>query len=186
MKCRFFLLDLNESKWDGKPCIQFWGIDAEGKRILILTVQILPYFYFLAPAGLDRDTTRSKLMQDEKFSKVVDITADHRKLLGKDQTVFKVTCSDPAFLSRYAKAMLRIIGGGRSFEDLRLPVRYVTDCDFTPCEWNECDVESVEIEGVAVHTAYLATSLPRSLSDAIPPKLRTLAFTTLTSRLRGS
>ena len=47
MKCRFFLLDVNEGQWEGKACIRIWGIDAEGNRILILAQQILPYFYFL-------------------------------------------------------------------------------------------------------------------------------------------
>jgi DNA polymerase I len=125
-------------------------------------------------------------MQDKKFSKVLDLTIEHRKLLGKEQAVFKVICSDPAVVSSYAKAMLRVVGGGQSFEDLRLPVRYVTDCRLTTCGWNECEVEPVEIEGVIVERAYLATSLPRSLPDGMSPKFRTLAFTTLTVGGKGS
>jgi DNA polymerase I len=125
-------------------------------------------------------------MQDKKFSKVLDLTIEHRKLLGKDQAVFKVICSDPAVVSSYAKAMPRAVGGGQGFEDLRLPVRYVTDCALTTCGWNECEVEPVELEGVVVEGAYLATSLPHSLPNGMPPKLRTLAFTTLTVAERGS
>jgi len=185
VRCRFFLLDVNEGRWEGKVCIRIWGIDPEGNRILILAQQILPYFYFL-PATADRDSTLAKLKLDKKFSKVLDLTVERRKLLGNDQIVFKVICSDPTVVSSYAKAIPRILGSGQSFDDLRFPVRYMTDRGLTCCGWNECEVESVKVEGITVDRAYLATSLPHSLPDELPPRLRTLAFTTLTVAANGS
>ena len=185
MKCRFFLLDVNVGRWEGKPCARFWGIDEEGKRILIMAGQITPYFYFLPAAPADRDSMRSRLMQDKKFGMVLDVTVEHRKLLGKDQVVFKVLCSDPALVSSYCKAIPKIVGG-QGFDDLRLPVRYMTDCRLTACGWNECEVEPIEIEGVRVDGAYLATALPYSLSHDVPPKVRILAFTTLAVAEKGS
>ena len=100
--------------------------------------------------------------------------------------MLKVTCPDSAAVSICAKAMPRLLGAGQSFEDLRFPVRYMTDCGLTSSGWNECEVESVEVEGVVVDRAYVATSLPHSLSDDLPPKLRALAFTVLTVAAKGS
>ncbi|HUK28676.1 MAG TPA: DNA polymerase domain-containing protein [Candidatus Acidoferrales bacterium] len=186
MNCRFFLLDVNEGEWEGKPCARFWGIDTEGKRVLILASQITPYFYFLPSAPVDLESLRSKLMQHKKFSKVLDVIVEQRRLLGNRQEVFKVLCSDPAAASKYCKAVPRFIGGGRCFDDLRLPVRYMTDCALTPCGWNACEVEQVDTQGMRVDRIYVAKALPYSLQNTVPPNLRVLAFTTLSVAEKGS
>jgi len=47
MKCRFFLLDLNEAREAEKPTVRIWGIDDSGNRIVVLADQIKPYFYIV-------------------------------------------------------------------------------------------------------------------------------------------
>jgi DNA polymerase I len=186
VECRFFLVDVNEGQWDGKACARFWGVDGVGKRVMIIASQITPYFYFLPPTPIDKGVIRSKLSESKKLGKLIDLTVEIRKLLGKDQAVFKVTYSDPAVLSSYAKEIRRVLGGGQGFDELRLPVRYLTDCRLIPCGWNECEVEPAAIDGLGADNVYMASSLPRSLPNGPPPKLRTLAFSILTVPEKGS
>jgi DNA polymerase I len=151
-----------------------------------MATQIIPYFYFLSPTPFEDESIRSKLIQHKKFDKLLDVTVDHRKLLARDQVVLKITCSDPGVVSTYAKEMRRVLGAGQGFEDLRLPVRYLTDCGLTTCGWNECEVEEVAVENVIVDRTYAAASLPESLPNGQPPKLRALAFSILTVAEKGS
>jgi DNA polymerase I len=153
---------------------------------MIMASQITPYFYFIPPNPIDKGAIHSKLSESKKLGKLVHLTVENRKLLGKDQAVLKVTYSDPAVLSSYPKEIRRVLGGGQGFDELRLPVRYLTDCRLIPCGWNECEVEPATIDGLIADNIYVATSLPRSLSNGSPPKLRTLAFSILTVPEKGS
>jgi DNA polymerase I len=187
MKCRFYLLDLSEGEWEKKPCVRFWGVDEHGLRVLIIATQILPYFYFLPKEENEVNSIRERLLGDKtRFGEIVNIEVVKRKSLGRDVQVLKVICSNPSTTSTYAKAVPRALGGGSSFDDLRLPVHYVSDLMLTTCGWNECNVKDVEIEGIAVDRAYVAVTAPSSVGGLSPPKLRLLAFTILTAAQRGS
>jgi DNA polymerase I len=147
----------------------------------------MPYFYFLPKDAGELEFVRRKLVADkEKFDKILETSIEHRKLLGKDHAVLKITCSQQDAVSTYAKGVPKAIGGGASFEDLRLPVRYVTDLMLTTCGWNECEVDPIKLDGVVADASYIATRAPRSLEDGAQPKLRLLAFTILTAARKGS
>jgi DNA polymerase elongation subunit (family B) len=164
MKCRFYLLDLSEGEWEKKPCIRFWGVDEHGLRVLIIATQILPYFYFLPKDGNDLNSIRDRLLDDKsRFGEIVNVAVVKRKLLGRDVQVLKVVCSNPSITSTYAKEVSKALGGGSSFDDLRLQVHYISDLMLTTCGWNECDVKEVEIEGLAVDRAYVAVTAPSSM-----------------------
>jgi len=187
MKCRFYLLDVNEDEWEGKPCVRLWGLDEKGRRVLVLDTQIMPYFYFLFAGDENVDSIRQQLLHDKKrFPKVLSVTVETKKLLGDERKALKITCSDRGVMSSYSKEIQKLLGKGESFEhDLRLSVRYIADLMLLPCGWNECEVEAVKL-GVAVDNAYMATSVPRSATDETLPKLRILAFSTLTAAEKSS
>jgi len=186
MKCRFYLLDINEGEWEGKPCVRLWGLNAQGQRVLILATQIMPYFYYLPSTDSDLDSVRERLLDDKRFGRVASITIEPRKRLGKEQRVLRIVCSDPSAVTKYSEQMPRALGG-TSYDDLRLPVRYVADLMLTTCGWNECEVEPIDLHGVAVDKTYVATTAPRGIGDGgPPPKLRCLFFSVLAVAEKGS
>ncbi len=187
MKCRFYLLDLSEGEWEKKPCVRLWGVDENGLRVLIIATQIMPYFHFLPNDGKGLDEVRAGLLAEKKrFGEIVDVEIVKRKLLGRDVRALKILCSNSNVASTYAKEISKALGGGSSFDDLRLSVHYVADLSLTTCGWNECEVIDAEVHGTAVDRAYLALSPPTSFGGVSPPKLRLLAFTILTVSKRGS
>jgi len=184
MKCRFWLLDLSEGVWEQRPCVRLWGIDEQNQRVVITATQIQPYFYLL-PAD-DLDSAVKRIESDrERFPNVANISMEKRKLLGKEKTVLRVVCTQPHSVSIYAKLLPEVLGG-RSFDDLKLSTRYLTDLKLTTCGWNECEVESISIEGITTDQTYLAKSLPTGAGSNAPPRLRILAFAVLLVGQRGS
>ena len=188
MKSRFYLLDDNEIEWEGKPCVRFWAIDEKGKRICILSNQIMPYFYFLPNEQKNLETIRQRILLDKKrFPKILTISIETKRLLGQQREVLKITCAESDVRSGYLKELQRLLGKGQGFEnDLRLSARYITDLMLTPCGWNECEVDRVKLDGAAVYDAYMASEVPGSFADDTVPSLRILAFHTLTAGEKGS
>jgi len=185
MKCRFWLLDLNEGAWEEKPCVRLWGIDEQNRRVVITATQIPPYFYLLPPNDVD-PTIKQLESYRQRFPDIARIAIEKRKLLGKPKTVLRVECTQPRSVSIYARIMPRALGG-TSFDDLRLSTRYLTDLRLTTCGWNECEVEPISMEGATTDQAYLARSTPSGgATDNPPPNLRLLAFGVLMVGQRGS
>jgi DNA polymerase I len=187
MKSRFYLLDANEAKWEGKPCIRFWGVDEKGTRICIICNQILPYFYFLPNRQDDLEGPRKRIIEDKaRFPGIFAISIETKKRLGRECNALKITCAESDVKSIYSKE-LRKLFDGESFEnDLRLSVRYMSDLMLTPCGWNDCEADEMKLENVAAYVSYLASTAPRSFSSDIVPELRILAFHTLTVGGKGS
>jgi CRP-like cAMP-binding protein len=140
MKCRFFLLDINENRSAAKPTVRLWGLNDRGERVLILATQILPYFYYMPDEKDDPDSVRERLLKPgTKFTKILRIEIEKKKkLLGLPCNVLRITCSDSEVLTAYARDIRKDLGKGTTYEeDLRLSVRYVTDAELTLCGWQE-------------------------------------------------
>jgi DNA polymerase elongation subunit (family B) len=161
-KCRFFLLDLNELQSQSRSTIRLWGLDEEGKRILIDGTQIEPHFYYLPKEEVDIASTRDKLLESRtSFQKITHVDTEKKIRLGHARTVLKISCVDSQVLAAYAKDIRKTFGDGTTFEeDLRLSVRYVTDTELTPCAWNECGIEPSDAGTANVDHAFAATGLP--------------------------
>jgi len=188
MKCRFYLLDINEDRGQSKPAVRLWGIDQKGKRVVIAATQVKPYFYFLPDKQDGLESIREQLLGGKaKFPKMSDILVETKKHLGHVCKVLKIVCSDSEAVIDYAREISKLLKEGRSFEDdLRLPVRYIVDLMLTPCGWHESDVENDEPSAVATDYAYVANTPPRSFRDDTVPKIRILAFNMLAFSEKGS
>ena len=186
MKSRFYLLDDNEIEWEGKPCVRFWGVGEKGKRICVLSNQIMPYFYFLPNEQDNLETSRQRILEDKKrFPKILSVSIESKKLLGQERRALKITCEESDVRSSYSKELQKLLGKGEGFEsDLRLSARYITDLMLTPCGWNECEVSKLALDGP--YDAYVATEAPRSVVDDSVPNLRILACHILTAGMKGS
>lgn len=188
MKCRFFLLDLNEERSASKPTVRLWGLNEKGERVLILATQILPYLYYLPDEKDDADSAKDRLLKIlSKFPKILQIEIERKKLLGRLRYALRITCSSSEVLKTYARGISEILGKGATFEeDLRLSVRYVTDTELTPCGWQEFDVEPYKDDRFAVERVFVAKTLPAKVLEDTPPAMRILVFSLLTAGERGS
>ena len=187
MKVRFYLLDINEDRWNNQPAVRLWGSDDKGERVMILVSQILPYFYVRMAAGDDYETLRARLRAKDVFPGLVDVNVENRKLMGRECQVLKIVCSDSESLIKSSREIRKFSKKPEVYEaDFRLSLRYLVDAMLTPCGWHECAVEKASVGRLNVDHVYLATELPRTIAREAVPKLRILAFAILTVSEKGS
>jgi len=182
--CRFWLIDLNEGVWDGKPCVRLWGVDERNRRVVITDPQISSYFYFLPSEDPNSTIMRLESFR-QRFPNIASISMEERKRLGKEKQVLRIACSQANSVTTYAKQLPGVLQG-TSFDDLRLATRYLTDLMLSTCGWNECEVASIPMEGVTTEQMYLAKSSPRGIELNAFPDLRVFAFAVLTVGQKGS
>ena len=182
---KFWLLDLNEGVWEGRPCVKLWGIDEGDERVMVISSQISPYFYIL-PSD-DLESFRQHLeAQRQRFPHISAISIESRKLLGKERAVLRLTCSQPEYVLTYAKQLPKALGGA-SYDDLRFSSRYIVDLYVVTCGWNECEITPARGEASTSAKAYVAESLRAAGTGfSVQPKLRMLSFAILMVGLKGS
>jgi len=189
MKCRFFLLDINEHRSEAKPTVRLWGLDDAGNRVLILSSMIMPYFYYVPGGQQTAESARQRIVEAKaKFPKILQVEVQKGKLLGRQCELLRVTCSELGVLSSYAKAIRKMLQGSCYEDDLRLSVRYLIDTELTACGWQDFEVQPLksELGEQTVDRLFVAKSFPSRIVDETPPKLRVLAFSLLTAGERGS
>jgi DNA polymerase I len=185
VKRRFWLLDVNEGVWEGKPCIRLWGIGEQNKRLLIIATQVSPYFYFLPNADYASALVALGAEKKRRFPEITDVSSQTRRLLGREKNVLRVECSEINVVAAYAKQLPKVLGG-TSFDDLRFSERCLTDLALTTCGWNECEVEPVEVDGVETDEVFVAITPPNASGSGPPPTLRVLAIAPLMVGERGT
>lgn len=187
MKCRFFLLDVDEARDAEKPTVRIWGIDDSGNRIVVLASQITPYFYIVPARDRDLESVRKRVCKPSEKSEITEFTEVSKKILGKERTVLKTTCSNYEMVNRYAEEISKFQKGALCYEqDIRLTNRYIIDYQLIPCGWNQCEVAEAKLESLKVKCAYQATSSAEGLKEDRIPKLRLMSFSLLTASENGS
>lgn len=150
MKCRFFLLDINEDLWENQPSCRLWGLDENGVPVLVIATLITPYFYAVPTDQEDPDQIIKELSKNRaRFPKMLRAELDSKKLLGRECKAVKIVCSDPRVISTYAKGLAKIMRKTQCYEqDLRLSTRCIVDWMLTPCGWHECEVDTLDFKCV--------------------------------------
>lgn len=182
MKKRFWLLDVNYEVEAHQPELWIWGIDDEGRRILIIDRNFLPYFYLVL-----EEKENPEVVVDRIHSRKADLPPlaalepVERKYFGKPVNAIKVSCKDPNPIPNYSKDLSKIKGIKKSLEDdIRYSMRYLIDNDATPCGWHEIEVEETKpMMKTQVDNMYLAKSFPHSIEKTDVPPLRILGFSTI-------
>ena len=189
VKKNFWLLDVNYEVMDHQPEMWIWGIDEEGKRLLIIDRNFIAYFYLVVEDQEDPQLIMERILSRKSdFPSILRLEPVDRRFFGRPVKAIKVFCQDPDLIPKYAKSLLKIEGIKDCLEDdIRYSMRYLIDHSVTPCGWHEIEVEEIEKElGVQVDKVYLARSFPRSIEKTEVPKLRILGFSTICYSPKGA
>ena len=188
--CRFWLLDINYEVRDHQPEVWLWGIDEDGRRILIVDRGFPAYFYVVPVSGENPKAVAEKIRQmSSSLPFITGVEVVDRKLFGKPLKVIKIYCQDPDLVSEYAKKISRLNSVEKSLEDdIRYSMRYMIDNNIVPCGWHEVEVEEYQnFEGLQVDKVLLAKSRPRYLPGVFEvPKLRILGFSIICYSPKGA
>ena len=189
MKKTFWLLDVNYEVKDHQPEVWIWGIDDEGKRILVIDRNFFAYFYLVIEEKENPQAVMERIKsRKEDFPFLVTLEPVDRRFFGKPVKAIKVVCQDPDLVGKYSKSLKKIKGVEKCLEgDIRYSMRYLIDNDVTPCGWHEAEVEETENEsGVQVDGVYLAKSFPQSVRKTEVPQLRILGFSMICYSSEGA
>ena len=189
MKKTFWLLDVNYEIENHQPEIWIWGIDDEGKRILIVDRNFEPYFYLVIDEKEDTKAVIEEVRsRSADFPFLTELKPVNRRFFGKPVNAIKVVCRDPEIIPQYTKALKKIKDVKKCLEDdIRYSMRYLINNDMAPCGWHETEVEETENKfGVRVEKTYLAKSLPQSIEKTEVPELRMLGFSMISCSPKGA
>jgi len=188
--CRFWLLDINYEVKDQRPEIWLWGIDDEGKRVLVTDRDFITYFYVLPEEGEDAEKLAEGIEQvSASLPCVVGLEVIDKKYFGKHVKAIKVYCQDPDAMPECIRVISKVKGAGNFLEDdIRYSMRYMIDNGIVPCGWHEAEVEEEpDTHDIQVDRMLIAKSRPRYLPEIIEiPKLRILGFSMIYYSLKGS
>ena len=189
MKSIFWLLDINYEVKEDEPELWIWGIDNEGKRILIIDHNFLSYFYLVLEEKTNPQTVTEAIQsQKANYPSLLKLETENKKFFGKPVKAIKVVVQNPDLISKYSKDFKKLEGVKDCLEDdIRYSMRYLIDNNVVPCGWHEIELTETENKfGVRVGRAYLAKSFPKAIEKTELPQLRILAFSTVTYSPQGS
>ncbi|MEM4512923.1 MAG: DNA polymerase II [Ignisphaera sp.] len=178
-----FILDISYEIVASEPHILIWGIDEEGRRVILRDKRFRPYFYVI----LDNEySTSSKIEIMRKHieslsqpkSPIISIDHEKKKFMGKSTEVLKITTLIPEYVREYRKDIMKIPGIKDVVEaDIRFSMRYLIDNDIYPCTWHKFKVARKGLSsGFRVQAEYEIVEILNRIDKLELPKLRTLAF----------
>lgn len=188
-KIQFWLIDVNDGEFDGQRSIFLWGVDRDGRRILLLDKDFRPSFYLLLA---DQAKSESILRQLADISAemgiVADLSVETKKLLGRERSAIRVKYSDTSKAQRLAARALRLKGLESVYElDIRPSQLYLLGDEAVPCSWHEAEVSEVtSSHGYAVSQVYRLEGRPKRQDSITYPKLRVLAFYIVCAASKGT
>jgi DNA polymerase I len=189
MKIKFWLLDVNYEVKEHTPEIWLWGVDDFGNRVLVIDRNFLAYFYAVVEDKADVTKVVEEIEAERtQYPSVTKLEVVERRFFGKPVKAVKVYCSDPNFVSKYARAFRQFEGvKGCLEDDIRCSMRYLIDNNVVPCGWHEIEVtEETNTLGVQVDKIYTVKSVPRFIEKSEAPELRILGFSTICYSKEGS
>ncbi|MCD6593367.1 DNA polymerase II [Candidatus Bathyarchaeota archaeon] len=187
--CKFWLLDINYEVKDHKPEVWLWGIDENGRRVLVIDKSFQPYFYAVLKDSEDPRKLYERIINaKENLPFITGIELVDKRFFGKPVKAARICCQDPDLIAQYAKAIRKIEGVEECLEtDIRYSMRYLIDNELSPCAWHEVKVEEEpNTRGLQVDKIYSARSRPKRIEKEKIPHLRVLSFFPICYASQGS
>ncbi len=175
---KFWLLDINYDLVGNIPEIRLWGIDNEGKRIVVIDRNFRPYFYILP---------KNRVILDKLFNQVKNVLSKYglenievveRRYFGKPVKVIRVTLQNPRKVPNARMEVSKINGVEEVLEaDIRFYMRYMIDNNIYPSSWHIAEVEEIDnTHKWRVDKVYLAKRAPKFIESNIVPPIKIYAF----------
>jgi len=168
--------------------IWLWGIDDDGKNVLLVDREFRPYLYAIPREGSAPETIFDALRSSgNSYANVVESSVEEKKLFGQIVKAVKITCTSTETLEAIAKHLSKreqvrqIIG-----HDIRYSSLYLYDRGLIPCRWHETETEEMRIPRALGGNAYLSRGSPHPIALKGSPRLRILAFSTVAFAEKGS
>jgi len=185
----FWLLDVNYENKNHKPELWMWGIDEEGRRVLIIDRNFLTYFYLILNGEEDPKVVLERVQQQRTdLPFIVGLELTQRKLFGEPVHAIKVSCQDPEIVQKYSGLLSKVKGVEKCLEDdMRYSMRYLVDNDIAPCSWHEINVEKDKGHPkVQADLVYVARSPPKRIEREDIPQLKVVSFFPVYHTSKGS
>ena len=184
LKVSLWLLDINYEVRNNQPEIWLWGLDQNGKRLLVIDKNFEPYFYATPKKGVPPQniTEQIRRVPNVKHLEIVE-----RRYFGKKVKALKVFCTNPEEMPKCAKNVKNLKDIEECFEDdIRYSMRYLIDKEVSPCSWHEIEVERcAEKVNAKVDDVYFAVGAPKHVESTLTPQLRILAFSIICYSAKG-
>ncbi len=188
MKETFWLLDLNQQICNGKSSIWLWGINRQGKRVLVIDTHYQPYFYLLPKPEQDVEKIKEQLENAKPHPSIESIRIEKKKLLDHERQLLRVFSNDPFSIEKVARQTVNKLGLEASFEaDLRQATKYQNEYGIQPCKWYTIQIENSldKGENYSVDLAGTTTSPPTPATIDETPELCLFAFKILVASQAG-
>ena len=178
MIIRFWLLDINYDIVGEVPEIRMWGIDGNGKRVVVLERNFRPYVYVLPVNEKFMQQIAKEIEKIKAKYNIIAVEEVWKKYFGRDVKVLKVTLFNPRQVPNLRETLSKIRGVREVLEaDIRFYMRYMIDNEIFPCCWHEVEVEELPNKNKwQVDHVYLAKSTPVRIEHQETPNLRIYAF----------
>jgi len=177
-----YVLDASYEVVGSEPQVIIWGVDENGRRVLLRDKKFRPYFYAVVDSKyLDRlDVIKSSIKRLSRAkSPILSIQEVDKLFIGKPVKALRIETSVPEFVREYRSDVAKIPGVRVVVEaDIRFSMRYLIDHDISPCTWHRFRViEKQKLGEYRVDEELeIVEVLERDDSRILPPKLRTLSF----------
>uniref|UniRef100_A0A7J3Z817 DNA polymerase n=1 Tax=Ignisphaera aggregans TaxID=334771 RepID=A0A7J3Z817_9CREN len=177
-----YVLDASYEVVGSEPQVIIWGVDENGRRVLLRDKKFRPYFYAVVDSKyLDRlDVIKSSIKRLSRAkSPILSIQEVDKLFIGKPVKALRIETSVPEFVREYRSDVAKIPGVRVVVEaDIRFSIRYLIDHDISPCTWHRFKViEKQKLGEYRVDEELeIVEVLERDDSRILPPKLRTLSF----------
>jgi DNA polymerase I len=189
MNIKFFLLDINHEVVNGIPEIRLWGIDSQGKRVLIRDKSFFPFFYLIPEDGANVDKIIERINKEKNsYPELKNFEVVPKNFFGKPIKAIKVICKNPECVQNYSESLGKIDGiKDRAEDDIRFSLHYVIANYLQPCGWHEVEVEkALKPNGIKIDEVYEAINTPIAIAESKKPSLRVLAFSSIKFSKFGS
>ncbi len=185
MRISFWLLDIDSHKPGPRPEVRLWGIDEEGKRVLLIDKNFLPRFY----AVPRNDSSQNVLINRcSRIEGVAEVRPAKKRFLGKELTCAEIWVKDPSSMDKLAKKISNLdVVAGCYEHDIRYTMQYLILRDLPPCKFVEVEVSPTsKPEDAQIDSAYEVTGEFKLSEVEESPELRTLSFYCVIPGKRGS
>ena len=177
---RFWPLDATYSVVGGVPEVRVFGVDGEGRRVVLVDRRFRPYFYAKCDK-CDASLAKSYL---SRVAPVEAVEVVERRFFGRPTIFLKVVAKVPEDVRKLREAALGAPGVVDVYEaDIRYYMRYMIDKGVVPCAWNV--VEAREAGKLGPLPLYEVVEWA-GVEEGFPPPLRVLAFDIEVYNERGS